>query len=770
MSNGSQDASDSQDDRSDRLRQAAAHLATIEAVISGQDQTRHVAGVLIKGFDLTTEEAHPLLGEWNKACHPPWNDGALAWILASTDHQADNRPRGYLYDPDLRQPANGPVESGADAASAGPDQPSNGKPDPAGMVPPEGAPLVWVIPDYDSGDRKAVMSRADIREGHLIGKAQDADAVVVRIGEREETVFYWNVFRENQSLDGSLEIVQVGDDQYEISLAPGVNGQATDAGSPGSPPVWVLKDPAGDIQRRVFRSTDFHQGYLIGDGPEADTVFVEVGDQEVIVPTRDVFLHNRQSLDVSLTLDGSLKIVRMDDDCFGISPVSPPAPSSARRAGAPRGKRRGGDKLDEELADVPRTDVGNGERLVARFGDLIRHCHLWGKWLAWDTRRWAIDAGDQMASLAKRTARRILAEASCIGNKKSRKAHISWNKQSECGARIELMLRRAAAEEGIPVLPGDLDQDPWLLNCLNGTIDLKTGKLRPHRRADLITKLAPVEFDSQATCPHWDQTLELFLPDAAVRAYLQRLCGYALTGVIKDHIMPVAYGTGANGKSTILGAVLGVMGTDYAMKAPPDLLMTKHSETHPTEPADLLGKRLVVAIETEDGRRLNETMVKELTGGDRIRARRMREDFWEFEPTHKIIMATNHKPIVRGTDLGIWRRLVLVPFTVRVEGAQAIKDMPEKLKAEYSGILAWMVRGCLDWQKNGLGAPEAVASATRTYRDEQDLMGDFLADECVIDPEAKPPLSVGASCTPATGLSRKDRGSGPKHSEPSGRP
>ena len=201
--------------------------------------------------------------------------------------------------------------------------------------------------------------------------------------------------------------------------------------------------------------------------------------------------------------------------------------------------------------------------------------------------------------------------------------------------------------------------------------------------------------------------------------------------------MPVAYGKGSNGKSTILGTLIDVFGPDYAMKCPPDMLMAKKTDSHPTDRADLFGKRLVVAIETEDGRRLNETMVKELTGGDKIRARRMREDFWEFSPTHTLVLATNHKPIIRGTDHGIWRRLRLIPFTVRVDGDLADKEMPEKLKKEYEGILAWCVQGCLDWQANGLTEPAAVTEASSDYRKEQDVFGAFLDECCVFNPREK---------------------------------
>lgn len=318
-----------------------------------------------------------------------------------------------------------------------------------------------------------------------------------------------------------------------------------------------------------------------------------------------------------------------------------------------------------------------------------------------------------------------------------RKKLAQWALTSEKRDKIAAMLHLAEAEKDVVILPEDMDADPWLFNVRNGTLDLRTGQLRPHRREDRITKLADVDFDADARCPNWLATLGKFFdrPDPGAKAdlieYFQRLCGYAMTGVVYEQIMPVAYGNGSNGKSTILGALLDVFGSDYAMKCPPDLLMAKKGDSHPTDRTDLFGRRLVVAIESESGRRLNETMVKELTGGDRIRARRMREDFWEFSPTHKLVMATNHKPRITGRDNGIWRRIKLVPFTVTVSGSEANLKMPELLRTEAPGILAWCVHGCLKWQAGGLTEPAEVSEATASYRQEQDVIGVFLEEKIV---------------------------------------
>jgi putative DNA primase/helicase len=415
----------------------------------------------------------------------------------------------------------------------------------------------------------------------------------------------------------------------------------------------------------------------------------------------------------------------------GRGKLRPPSGNGdGRQEGDPVGPK------DAELADKPRTDYGNAERMVARHGHNTRYCHPWSKWLHYDGRRWKIDDSGAAHRMAKDTARRMFREAGTIEDKDARKTHVAWGFTSESRARIESMLAMAASEEGVPILPDDMDGDPWLFNFSNGTVDLRTGKLRGHRRGDCITQLCPVEFDPMARCPLFEKTLDLFFAgDRTLIDYFLRICGYSMVGVIRDHVLPIAYGKGNNGKSTILGTLLRAFGPDYAMKCPPDMLMAKNNDSHPTERADLFHKRLVVAIESETGRRLNETMVKELTGGDRIRTRRMREDFWEFDPTHTMIMATNHKPTIRGTDLGIWRRLKLIPFTVSVEGDEDDKQMPEKLGTEYPGIMALCVRSCLKWQENGLDEPKSVTEATAGYRSEQDVLAGFLEEHTLQGPQ-----------------------------------
>lgn len=213
--------------------------------------------------------------------------------------------------------------------------------------------------------------------------------------------------------------------------------------------------------------------------------------------------------------------------------------------------------------------------------------------------------------------------------------------------------------------------------------------------------------------------------------FLQRSVGYSLTGDVGEQVLFFLHGSGANGKSTFINAIFDTLGGDYAVQSAPDLLVQKSGERHPTEVADLQGKRLVASIEVEDGRRMAEGLVKQLTGGDLLKARHMREDFFQFKPTHKLYLVANHKPAVRGTDYAIWRRIRMIPFEVQIPDGERDARLPEKLRAEAPGILAWAVRGCLAWQRTGLAAPVEVTAATEAYRLESDSLGAFLA-ECTV--------------------------------------
>src|SRR5829696_6964266 len=297
------------------------------------------------------------------------------------------------------------------------------------------------------------------------------------------------------------------------------------------------------------------------------------------------------------------------------------------------------------------TDTGNAERIADRHGANLRYCYPWGKWLVYDGARWHGDDRGAVVRLAKDTARSIFEEAKEAATDDTAKRLGKWASSSLSESKLRAMVSLAQSEPGIPVLPEEMDASPDLLNVLNGTIDLRTGDLREHRREDLITKVAPVEYDPDANASAWETFLQRVLPGEELRAFVQRAVGYSATGDTSEQCMFINHGGGANGKSTFQEAIAAALG-DYAMRTPTEMLLAKRG-AHPTEIADLFGMRVVASIEVEDGRRLAEALVKNLTGGDKIRARRMRQDNWQFGPTHTVFMAVNHKPIVKGNDTGI---------------------------------------------------------------------------------------------------------------------
>jgi putative DNA primase/helicase len=399
---------------------------------------------------------------------------------------------------------------------------------------------------------------------------------------------------------------------------------------------------------------------------------------------------------------------------------------------------------------VNHTDLGNARRVVERHGADLHYIHPWKTWLVWDGKRWAEDetgavvrhVKDTQAALldfvvARRKELRDDDSEQAQAEKKRLDAFVAHLLKWEDARAIGRCLELARSEPVIPLVPAALDREPFLLNVLNGTLDLRTGQLRPHRREDRLTKMTPVEFHEDAACPLWLRCVGRWMDgnENLVR-YLQRVVGYGLTGDVSEQCLWFFHGGGENGKSTFLGTIIGMLG-DYAMQAVSDLLMVKHHEAHPTERADLFGKRFVATIETEEGKRMAEALMKQVTGGDPIRARKMRQDFFQFEPTHKIVMAANHKPAVRGTDRAVWRRIKLVPFTVTLSAAEKDKALPAKLRRELPGILAWAVAGCLDWQEDGLAEPEEVRAATAAYQAEQDTVQAFLDECCVMHRDAK---------------------------------
>jgi putative DNA primase/helicase len=359
----------------------------------------------------------------------------------------------------------------------------------------------------------------------------------------------------------------------------------------------------------------------------------------------------------------------------------------------------------------------------------VRYSYELDKWLVWTGKRWSPDAQVAVEAMAKKTARliltemeRSLAEGRAAGKpddeleaieKKYRKQYLSPARATGVSDTPKM----AQSEPGVKVSIAQIDPNPMLMNVRNGTIDLATGQLHAHRRADGITKLAPASFDPELI------------------AYIQRAVGYSLTGDVGEQCLFFLYGTGQNGKSVFVQTLLSVLG-EYAQKAPTEMIMKpERSSSGGATPdmARLRGVRLAVTAELDENQRMGEARVKDLTGSDRIVARHLYREPIEFDPTHKLWIYGNHKPAIRGTDEGIWRRIRLVPFTVRIPDEEKDPHLIDKLRQERDGILAWAVRGCLEWQRDGLGLPGAVANATEAYRSESDRLAAFLDECCVVE-------------------------------------
>ncbi|MBZ0096989.1 MAG: DUF5906 domain-containing protein [Sulfuricella sp.] len=386
-------------------------------------------------------------------------------------------------------------------------------------------------------------------------------------------------------------------------------------------------------------------------------------------------------------------------------------------------------------AGINLTDTGNGQRLAARYGQDIRYSHALRKWLLWDT-RWIFDDAGGIIVLAKDTARGIYIEAAQQTDDTRRAATAKHATASESLPRLTAMVELAKSEPGIPIRPDELDRDPMLLGVRNGTVNLLTGGLREPRREDYITKSAMTHYDPAADCPQWQKFLNRIMAgDPEMIGFLQRSIGYSLTGSTAEQCLFMLYGTGANGKSTFLNVLSELVG-DYGANTPAESLMVQHNAGVRNDIARLRGVRFVTAIETEDGQRLAESLVKSLVGGDTISARFLYGEFFDFKPQFKLFLAANHKPIIKGDDYAIWRRVRLVPFEVTVPEAEWDMALPEKLRAELPGILNWAIEGCLEWLRTGLRAPAKVLAATAEYRGEMDFMQQFFDECCHIEPKA----------------------------------
>ncbi|MGY4451939.1 phage/plasmid primase, P4 family [Bradyrhizobium sp. 482_C4_N1_1] len=366
------------------------------------------------------------------------------------------------------------------------------------------------------------------------------------------------------------------------------------------------------------------------------------------------------------------------------------------------------------------TEDSAAQQFVELHGDKLRHCHSHGKWFRWNGFYWEINNTNLAFHAARELARQL------AGNEEDRKRY-----KIEATSFAGGVERFAKCDPNVAVTMEFWDRDPWLLGTPGGTVDLRTGVLRPASREDGITKVTSVAPDGSG-CPRWLRFLvETTGDDGELIRFLQQWCGYCLTGITREHALVFVYGPGGNGKSVFLNTVTTIL-KNYSVTSAMETFTASKSDKHPTELAMLAGARLVTASETEEGRAWAEARIKALTGGDPISARFMRRDFFTYVPTFKLIVIGNHKPVLNNVDDAAKRRFNIVPFILKP--ATPDRDLEQKLMQEAPGILQWMIDGCLDWQQNGLIRPKCVMDATAEYFSDQDLFQHWLEEECICEP------------------------------------
>ncbi|MFN7934759.1 MAG: phage/plasmid primase, P4 family [Bryobacteraceae bacterium] len=384
------------------------------------------------------------------------------------------------------------------------------------------------------------------------------------------------------------------------------------------------------------------------------------------------------------------------------------------------------------------TDTGNSEQLVARFGRDIRYCPSLKAWFIFDGKRWVRDDRQSVRVLARETVRAMFEDANQLSERKDRDELLRHAHQSESAARQAAMLKMA--EVLVPVGEDELDTSPRFFNCNNGTIDLTTGELRPHRREDLLTRMVPFNYVSGATSVEWEQFLDQTTAgNAEYRNFLKRLSGYVLLGEPKEQIAVLVHGAGATGKSTFMAVLQSAIGSDYCHTLSPETLLKRNSaaSTAMYDLAELRGKRLVVASEVDDGRAIAESIFKSLTGGDSISARLPYQRFQNAAPQCTLFIQCNHVPKISYDDDAMWRRIIRLPFNQVVAKGKRDPNLKKRLvdpTTSLPGVLAWIVEGALEYLRVGLQVPDFIIASTEALRDEMDTVGEFIGERCEIDP------------------------------------
>ena len=388
-------------------------------------------------------------------------------------------------------------------------------------------------------------------------------------------------------------------------------------------------------------------------------------------------------------------------------------------------------------------DTFNGQVFAELNRGRLKYVYPAGKWIFWDEKRWNWCSGGEALEAAKATAQEILRRAAedfqCDPSNAEAKRKLSHAQQSFNLKRLEPMLVCAAAEEDMHVTEmSELDSNPMLLGCKNGVVDLRTGQLLWPQREMLITKQVDAAFHPDMPCPQWERFLsEIMLRDVETIDYMQKGIGYTLTGNVSEELMHFFYGKGRNGKS-VLANIICRLFNDYAVVAPAEMLMQRdRGGGANNDVARLVGARLLLANETRSGQALDDLSLKTLVSTEKIAARFLHREYFEFRPTHHIWMRGNHKPLVRDESEGAWRRIRLLPFELDLSAAEVDPTLEEKLWAERDGILSWAVRGCQMWQREGLEPSPRIRAASAGYRKDCDLFGEFIDEECVLDKSAR---------------------------------
>nr|WP_303248726.1 phage/plasmid primase, P4 family [uncultured Ruminococcus sp.] len=394
---------------------------------------------------------------------------------------------------------------------------------------------------------------------------------------------------------------------------------------------------------------------------------------------------------------------------------------------------------EEKMRAYTFDDMGNAERFVDLFGENVRYCYTEKKWYFYNSMRWSVDNLGVILRMADKCVEAMKAEAKLYlqADEESggdmAKAFEKHMKSSRSNKSKKAMLNEI--EHHLPILPIQMDRYKMALNTPSGIINLKNGDVKAHNPEYYFTKITSVDCADAADCPRWLAFLDdIFAGDKDLIRYIQKAVGYSLTGSTAEQCAFFLYGTGRNGKSTFIDVIRDVFG-DYAANIQPETIMVKSSQSNAinSDIARLKGARLVTSVEPNEGVRLNEGLLKQLTGDDTVTARKLYSEEFEFKPEFKLWMATNHKPIIRGTDTGIWRRIHMIPFNVQIPEDKVDKNLTHKLKAEMTAIFKWCIDGCLMWQREGLQMPAAVLKSVREYRREMDVISAFIEDKCTLE-------------------------------------